>query len=465
MGPVGTETARAYSRRELLQLTASLAAMGIATSLTPEAIFGQARTDLKGVTIDYWNMVGVQNKTVRRLSEAIVTAFERRTGATVNTTWDSYGSIIGPKYRTSFKGGIRPTVFDASGRWTGQLRRFLRPLNDFMEGSWDAESREGTAWLIPLVKRQNQGYADRDQIYDLPFGLVPQAPVLTRRDHWEKAGIDWERDWPPRDSDHFLELLGQLRDGAGVRYPTEVYGKIWDAGDTQLNGWVRSLDIETSGFINADWSRCNCDSPAWREAVQFYVDLFRKYKFSSPNSPQSTDEDAVELLIRGRKSLIHADILNRGTLLERMPEELRDGLFQWAPHFPISGGTSGSNTFLAFVTFHIVKQEGPDAALKEAAAWEFVKEWFRPENMIAYSKSAGLCARRDLWPQLMGSPDGYAEAVTSMVVNPGVWANHPKSVDIQYNLFAPHLQQAMQGAPVEDELRNYTREVNEALRA
>ncbi|MCH7937591.1 MAG: hypothetical protein IH994_10960, partial [Proteobacteria bacterium] len=97
------------------------------------------------------------------------------------------------------------------------------------------------------------------------------------------------------------------------------------------------------------------------------------------------------------------------------------------------------------------------------AAWEFIKEWFLPENMIAYAKSAGLCSRRDLWPRLMGEPDHYAEVGTGMIVNPGVWANHPKSVDIQYNLFAPHIQRAMQGSPVEKELGQYAAKVNDAL--
>ena len=123
-----------------------------------------------------------------------------------------------------------------------------------------------------------------------------------------------------------------------------MYGKIWDFGDTQLNGWVRSLSLDDSNFITEDWSQSTATTDAWIRGVQFYVDVYQKYKLSSPNTPQSTDEEAVEQLIRGQKSIVHADILNRGTLLDKIPDQMADGTIMWGPHFPISGGTSGSQT-------------------------------------------------------------------------------------------------------------------------
>ncbi|MCI0529630.1 MAG: extracellular solute-binding protein, partial [Nitrospira sp.] len=330
---------------------------------------------------------------------------------------------------------------------------------------WDPQTKEALGWLTPLIKEQNRGFPNADQIYDLPFLIIPQAPVVTRLDHWKQAGLDFEKNWPIKDTDHFLEILKAFKTRNVAQYPYEVYGKIWDAGDTQLNGWIRSLDIEKSDFLNADWTRSNCDSEPWIKGVQFYVDLFRKYNYSSPDSPQSTDEDSVEQLIRGQKSIIHADILNRGTFLKRIPKDVEAGLIQWGPQFPVAGGTSGSVVFQAMASFSVAKQAGPDASTKERAAWEFVQEWLRPENQIALAKSSGLCARRDVWDGLKGAPDHYVEAVVSMLNNPGVWSNHPRSVDIQYNLFGPHIQQAMGGADVASELRAYAGEVNQVLQA
>lgn len=452
------------SRRDFLKITGSLAAMGLTTSLTPDLIFAKPNTDLKGVTIHYWNMVGIQNPIVKEVSASIVKAFEQRTGATVKTTWETYGSIIGPKYRTNFVAGKIPTVFDATSRWTGQLRGYLRSLNDLIDNSLDLQTKEALAWTFPHVREQNRGFADADHIKDLPFLFMAQAPAVTRTDHWEKAGLDFGKNWPIRDTDHFLEILETLKASNVCEYPYEVYGKLWDAGDTQLNGWVRSLDIEKSTFIDSDWKKSNCDTEPWFKGVQFYVDLFRKYGFSSPDSPQSTDEGAVEQLIRGQKSIVHCDLLNRGTFLKRIPELVKDGTIQWGAHFPMVEGKTGSVAFLTNLSFSITEQSGPDAGIKESTAWEFVKEWLRTENQIALGRSSGLPTRRDLWTGLEGAPDHYIEATKAMLHNPGVWANHVKGVDIQYNLFAPHIQRAMGGEDVRSELRVYADEVNKILK-
>ena len=66
----------------------------------------------------------------------------------------------------------------------------------------------------------------------------------------------------------------------------------------------------------------------------------------------------------------------------------------------------------------------------------------------------------------MGAADGYGEAMIAMLETPTpprAWSNHPKSVDFQYNLLAPHGQKMLQGAPVETELKAYAAKVDEAL--
>lgn len=456
----------ASDRRGFLRRTAALAALGVTTSLTPDLAFAQAGTDLKGVTIDYWNMIGVQNKLIRQISEDVVKSFEQRTGCKVNVTWNGYGDIIGPKYRTNFVGGIKPTVMDTSARWAGQLHEFLLPLGDLIAKDLDPEARAGLEWMLPLLRQQNRGFKDGDKINCLPFNLVTQSPYLLNRDHLEKAGLKFEEHFPLRDSDHYIEVCKVIQEKAGIAYPTEVYGKIWDFGDTQLPGWVRSVNTEDSDFLNADWTKSTGRSEAWLKGCQFYVDVFRKYGLSSPNSVQSADEEAVDQFIVGRKSIVHCDLLNRGTMLQRLPEQVKSGRIVWGPQFPLTGGKSGSQGFTDSNAFYIIKQEGPDAEVKTRAAWEFMKEWMRADNMLAQAAALGLCARDDLWKQLHGTPDLFMDAAEKTLGdNPGIWAAHPRSVDFQYNLLAPHGQKMLQGSPVADELKAYADEVDKSLAA
>ena len=85
---------------------------------------------------------------------------------------------------------------------------------------------------------------------------------------------------------------------------------------------------------------------------------------------------------------------------------------------------------------------------------------------LAQAAALGLCARDDLWKQLHGTPDLFMDAAEKTLGdNPGIWAAHPRSVDFQYNLLAPHGQKMLQGSPVADELKAYADEVDKSLAA
>ena len=154
-------------------------------------------------------------------------------------------------------------VFDATDRWTGQLREFLYLMNEFIERLLGDDARGGMEWLLPLIEQQNRGFPGRERDLRPAVRADPQAPCIVRRDHFEQAGIDFDENFPIRDTDHFIELCKEIQGKAGIQFPTEVYGKIWDFGDTQLNGWIRSLSLADSNFITDDWSQSNATTDAW----------------------------------------------------------------------------------------------------------------------------------------------------------------------------------------------------------
>ena len=134
-----------YRRRDFLRMTTALGALGITTSLTPELVYAQAKTDLSGVDD---RLLEHDRRAEQAGAPAVGDdrqgASSRRPARPSTLTWNSYGDIIGPKYRTNFQGGVKPVVFDATDRWTGQLREFLYPMNEFIDGSVGRRHAEAT---------------------------------------------------------------------------------------------------------------------------------------------------------------------------------------------------------------------------------------------------------------------------------------------------------------------------------
>ena len=398
----------------------------------------------------------------------MIKAFEMRTGATVNRSTLSWNDFAGPKMRTNMQNGIIPTMFNSSDRWTGQFRAlgFLRPLDDFINDRLDASLRESIEWLFPIIAEQNRGFEDPETIYDFPHCLQAQSPLLVRVDHVAEIGIDVDKDFPLRDSDHFLEVCLELKK-AGRQYPTEIYGSRGDMFDTHQPGLIRFLDLESSHFIDPTWSRSMARSDAWLQTFEFYADIYRKHELSSPNTLKSGDEYCLEHLILGRRSIANIDFSNRGTLVEKGQDLIDEGKVRYFPNFHMAGGTTGCSTFLINYQVNICNQTGPDAAIKEEAAFELIKEFMLPENQATTGKLLAFPSRKDVWDSLRGTPDRFADVSIEMFGQPGLagWYNHPKSIDYQYFLPHPRGQKFLQGASVKEELSAYADEVDAALKA
>lgn len=450
------------NRRDFLKqaaLTSAFTLGGLA--ILPKGI-SWGKREFSGITIDYWNQINVQNRLVKVEAERAVREFEKATGAKVNISWHSYGDIIGPKYRTNFKAGVRPTLFDSDMEWAGAIRKYLRPFNDLIETDLDKKIRESIRWMEPYLKDMNRCWPDKEKIYSMVLWSNVCNPLCTRTDHWKKAGINFEENWPIRSYDHFIDICQRFKKAGVSEYPTEVYGSTFDAGDCALPCWAVAKDRERGTFFNKDCSDVNVDSNVWLETIQQYVDIFRKYHLASPRSPKSGDEVAAEEIALGKKSLVDIEYSNRGILMDRAPELLEKGVIQWGPSFDLGSGSVGN---FHIWSFHIVKQEGPDAEVKERCAWELIKFLLKPESQIAIAKPLGsLPLRKDLWDQLKGTPEHLIEPHIQMEkTRPRVWSSHPLQVDVQYNKFGPRMSNILRGRDLKEEISAYVKEIRTAL--
>jgi ABC-type glycerol-3-phosphate transport system substrate-binding protein len=194
------------------------------------------------------------------------------------------------------------------------------------------------------------------------------------------------------------------------------------------------------------------------------VDVFRKYNLSSPRSPKSGDENASEELALGKKSLVDIEYSNRGILVDRASELLKNGTIQWGPQLSGPSGTIGN---IHIWSFHLVRQEGTDAEVKERCAWEFIKFLLQPKYQLDIAEPLGsLPLRQDVWDQLKGKPEHLFEPHIEMLkTKPRVWSSHPLQVDVQYNKFGPRMSNILNGKDPDAEIEIYCKEIRDALKS
>ena len=458
----GKNTKGMIDRRTFLKGTGILTAAAVTGLPVLSAKKTWAKKQFSGITIDYWNQINVQNRLVKVAVEQAVKDFENETGAKVNVSWHGYGDIIGPKYRTNFRAGVRPTIFDSDMEWAGAIRKYLLPLNDFIKNDLDKDIREAIKWMDPYLADMDRCWPDKDKFVTMVLWSNICNPLCTRVDHWKKAGISFENNWPIRSYEHFIEICQRFKKAGVTDYPTEVYGATFDAGDCGLPCWAVGKDRLKGTFFNNDCTDINVDSDVWLGTIQEYVDVFRKYNLSSPRSPKSGDENAAEEIALGKKSLVDIEYSNRGILMDRAGDLLKNGTIQWGPHFT---GASGSIGNFHIWSFHLVRQEGTDADVKEQCAWELLKFLLRPEYQIKIAKPLGsLPLRQDVWDQLKGTPERLFEAHIEMLkTKPRVWSSHPLQVDVQYNKFGPRMSNILNGKDLQGEINAYCKEIRESL--
>jgi multiple sugar transport system substrate-binding protein len=181
-------------------------------------------------------------------------------GVKVNTQYIPW-THLDEKLTISFAGGVAPDVFQVGAEYVGGLayRGMAEPLDDYV-AEWGAKDDYFPAsWNTCVYQRR---------VYGLPYLSAPRV-LLYRKDLLEAAGFKRAPDtW---------EELGTAAQAMTVRRgPVTVM-----AGMNLPVSWQIFVEFlwENGGQIfTDDGRRSMLDSPQAVEALQFYVDLYDKYR-------------------------------------------------------------------------------------------------------------------------------------------------------------------------------------------
>ena len=243
-------------------------------------------------------------------------------------------------------------------------------------------------WLLPLENKLSPGYDLNDllkpirdaasyesRLYALPF-YAESSLTYYRKDLFRKAGLTMPAQPTYEDIERFAKTLNNPAE--------DVYGVCLRGKP----GWGENMAyistvINTFGgrWFDEAWNP-QLDSPEWRQAVRFYVNLLQRY--GPPGSSSNGFNESLTLFENGRCGMWIDATVAAGTLSDPKQSKVADTVgFASAP----TAATPRGAQWLWFWGLAV-----PSSAKHASAAFKFI-EWATSKDYIrAVAQSNGWAA-------------------------------------------------------------------------
>jgi multiple sugar transport system substrate-binding protein len=396
---------------------------------------GCARRD-RAVELELW-IADFNPDTRKLIDQQLVPRFEAaHPGVRVNTQYISW-THLDEKLTISFAGGVAPDVFQVGAEYVGGLayRGMAEPL-DARIGKWgQASDYFAASWSTCVY---------RGQVYGLPYLSAPRV-LLYRKDLLKKAGFDHPPDtW--EELAHAAQRMtvkrGSLFEMAGMNLPVS-----WQV-------FVEFLWENGGQIFSDDGTRSMLDSPEAVEALQFYVDLYRKHQVC-PTSGMPVAGGQVPVFASQRAAMEINNQFGIYNVKKYAPELL--------PNVGIAPTPRRKVRVISVYTDWLAMS--PESQHKELA-WELMTFLMEPKNLAAYNatlffipprrsavEAADFMKRNPQLQQFVSLMDRYGRSLPAI----------PEWFEIRAGLQSA-ISAAIYGTKTpEQALRDYSRELDELL--
>jgi len=232
-------------------------------------------------------------------------------------------------------------------------RGWLSPLND-LGASYDVDDIVGTA-------RESLTY--QNQLYALPF-YVESSMTFYRKDLFAAKGLTMP-DAPTYDQ--IATLAAKVDDRAHGVYGMCLRGK---AGWGENMAFVSTL-VNTYGgqWFDEKW-HATIDTPEWKKAINYYVDILRKY--GPPGASSNGFNENLTLMSSGKCAMWIDATVAAGLLYNKNQSQVSDKIGYAAA--PVAVTPKGSH-WLWMWSLAIPKSSKQQAAAKKFVMWATSKEY------------------------------------------------------------------------------------------
>jgi multiple sugar transport system substrate-binding protein len=288
------------------------------------------------------------------------------------------------KLLTAFVGGATPDVAQLGNTWIAELAELhaLEPLG--------SRVRESVAVRPPDYF---DGVWDANVIDDVPYGVpwyVDTRLLFYRTDLLKKAGFEA----PPRNWDQWRQTLAAIKQQAGP----QRYSILLPLNEFEP---LTALALQQGEpLLREGGGRGNFDSPGFRKALGFYVQMFDRGW--APPLSDTQIANVWDEFGRGYFAYYISGPWNIGEFRRRLPPE-RSGDWMTAP-LP---GPDGPGASIAGGSSLVIFAASP----RKAQAWQLIEYLSRPDVQERFRSLTGdLPPRRSAWDLPALAADPYAKA-------------------------------------------------------
>ncbi|MFB6102097.1 MAG: ABC transporter substrate-binding protein [Haloplanus sp.] len=401
-----------------------------------------------GTTISLWTTLHGQSKAAEQYLDQTIKTYEQRTGNTVKWVKETVKNVQNGNWRKRMAQGQIPTLYQTAPSRIGGLidGGYATPWGSVLDQLSD-DVVSGTEWAHPVVKNIYRGF-EGDKRKTALLGFVMQEPLVARADHFKEAGLDIEKDFPPKNYDELVELAKTLQNEGPGDIGFQVHGAPGDLMDEISPTWAHQIGGETGLYVNKDWTDTHLDSDAWKTSLRRQVEIHREMGLSSENAATTSDEDACRLLADGRASMSQVGMLNYGLFSNLASDMLQDGTLRYGASWEGESGFRGEFNATALALGS--KPPNMDSAKwerKKQAGIKFLDTMLSTEvQKQAFTKWGLLPFNKNAWQEISALPNNAVDAGIKIAEGSQFgWQAFPEMAAVQYNIPGPIFQQAMTG--------------------
>lgn len=314
-------------------------------------------------TLNVW--IGDWNADTRQLLDnTIIPAFERRHNVDVRVEYLQW-THLDEKLTISFAGGVMPDIFQIGAEYVGSMayRGQALVLDDYVKDWPQKDDFIPASWSTVCAN---------GHVYGVPYLSAPRLLVY-RKDLFEQAGLPH----PPR-------TWSEWAAGAAKLTERNERGTITRAGIAfNMNGiwqyFVNLLWQNGGDVLTPDGKRAAFNSPEGVEALQFLVDLYRKYRVCPPEGIPSTAA-GVPVFATGQA----VQEINNQFAIRNVAKFSQDFGVEQVGVAPVPLPRRGARQAVAVYTDWLAIST---QSRNKELAWELVKHLVRPDNLIAYNET------------------------------------------------------------------------------